>query len=188
MNALRALVVAVLALVVSPTLDVCCAWNSALADGDLTYKISGGDATAQATVRAAIENWQLVPGLTLTEVTGRTKANIEVKFKKGGGRIAGMALRKFDGDGFITSISLSISGSAFGSPSNQATIAEIVRHEMGHALGLGHANFDDLMDPWVGGANVISACDVAGVQEANHWKLVDLEVTPHIPHVTSVSC
>ena len=188
MNALKVLVVAVLALVVSPSLDICCAWNGALTDGDLTYKISGGDATAQATVRSAIEEWETVAGLRLSEVTGRTKANIEVKFKKGGGRIAGMALRKFDEAGFITSVSLSISGSAFGSPNNQATIAEIVRHEMGHALGLGHANFDDLMDPFVGGANVVSACDIAGVQEANHWKLVDLEGIPHQPHVTSVSC
>ena len=169
-------------------LAVCCAWNLALADGDLTYKISGGNSVAQATVRAAIEDWEVVTGLTLTEITGRTKANIEVKFKEGGGRIAGMALRKFDGSGFINSVSLSISGKGFGLPNSQAIIAEITRHEVGHALGLGHADFDDLMGPFVGGTNTISACDISGVREANHWKLVDGDAAPHIPHVTSIGC
>ena len=60
---------------------VCCAWNGNLADGDLTYGISGGDDTAQATVRGAVEDWEnSVPGLTLTEVSGNG-ANIEIKFK-----------------------------------------------------------------------------------------------------------
>lgn len=170
-------------------LDVCCAWNGNLADGDLTYKISGGDTTAQNTVRTAAEDWETaVPGLTLTEVFGKTKANVNIKFKQGGGRIAGQALRHFDKNGFIKSVDLTISGSAFGDPNNQATIAEITRHEMGHALGLGHANFDDLMDPTVGGVNTISACDVEGVKAANHWKLVDGVNTPHRPHVTHVGC
>lgn len=168
-------------------LDICCAWNGQLGDGVLTYKISGGDATAQQTVRQAVEDWER-SGISLSEVFGKTPANVAVKFKQGGGMIAGQALRKFDSAGFISSVSLAISGSAFGLPNNQATIAEITRHEMGHALGLGHADFDDLMDPTVGGANAISVCDVAGVRAANHWKLVDGAASPHHPHVSSIDC
>jgi len=169
-------------------IDVCCAWNGNLADGDLTYSISGGDDTAQATVGAAVEDWEkAVSGLTLTEDPDNS-ANIKIKFKKGGGVIAGQALRHFDNNGFINSVDLSISGKAFGSPNKQATIAEITRHEMGHALGLNHANFDDLMDPTVGGKDTISSCDVEGVKEANHWKLVDKVSDPHHPHVDHVGC
>ena len=36
-----------------------------------------------------------------------------------------------------------------------------------------HANFDDLMDPYVGGSDKISSCNVEGVKAANHWKLAD---------------
>lgn len=170
---------------------ICCAWNGNLADGDLTYKISGGDDAAQSVVRTAVEEWDSVlTGMTLTEVTGKTKANINIKFKKGGGQIQGMALRHFDGNGFINRCDLNISGSAFGSPNNATTVAQITRHEVAHCFGINHANFNgDLMSPTVsGGSATISACDVAAVRAANHWKLVDEVNTPHQPHVDHVHC
>ena len=176
-------------------IDVCCAWDSSLSDGDLTYKISGGDAVAQATVRAAVEDWETaVVGLTLTEVfEKKTKANIDIKFKRGGGVIAGQALRKFGKrrSPFVKSVRLIISGMAFGDPSNQATIGEITRHEMGHALGIGHANFSDLMDPTVGGVFTISLCDVDAVEAANQWILLGGSIEPAVPladHVVVVDC
>ena len=170
-------------------IDVCCAWDSSLSDGNLTFKISGGDDTAQATVRAAVYAWETVPGLRVTEVTDKkTKADINIKFKRGGGVIAGLALRKFGKrrSPFVTSVRIIISGKAFGEPSSQATIDEIARHEMGRALGAGHADFDDLMGTTVSGITEISDLDKAAVIAANHWKLVDNSGTPHEPHVDSV--
>jgi hypothetical protein len=174
----------------SGQLPICCAWNSSLADGDLTYMISAKDAIAEATVRAAVEEWEAaVPGLTLTEVSGkRSEADIHLNFKKGGGVPAGSALRSFDRNGFVKSVKITISGMAFGDPNTQDTIGEIVRHEVGHALGLGHADFPDLMDPEVGGPSSISDCDVEGVLAAQHWALVDGASTPHQPHVTEIGC
>ena len=173
------------------SIGVCCAWNSELADGDLTYKISGGDDAAQLVVRLAVEEWEVaVTGLTLTEITDRTKPNIKIKFKRGGGVIAGQALRKFDDGGFIKSVDLTISGSNFGEGNNPDIVGRITKHEMGHALGTGHANFDgDLLSTSVGaGISAISPCDVDTVIAANHWKLADAITTPHVPHVTHVHC
>ena len=173
------------------SLDVCCAWNGNLVDSVLTYSISGGDDVAQQTVRDAVEAWEIAVGpgtLQLTEIpSGNPKADIRVKLKNGGGMIAGQALRHFDGL-FVKWVDLQISGKAFGDPNNQATLGEIARHEMGHALGVGHATSDDLMDPVVGGVATISACDVDGVLEANRWVLIDGGATPLVPVVDEVDC
>ena len=48
------------------------AWDDSLSDGDLTFKISGGDDTAQGIVRTAVLEWETVAGLTLTEILDRT--------------------------------------------------------------------------------------------------------------------
>ncbi|MFZ0555871.1 MAG: matrixin family metalloprotease, partial [Nitrososphaeraceae archaeon] len=41
-------------------------------------------------------------------------------------------------------------------------------HEIGHVLGLGHANFEDLMNPLVtSDKDEISLCDVNGVLKTN---------------------
>lgn len=178
------------------SIDIWFAWNGALNDSDgdgladLTYSIAGGGSLDQATVRAALEDWDTeLAGLELNEVSSRDKtANIKVRLQGGGGVIAGSAKANFDRNGFAKSVDLKITLKSFGVPSDQDTVGEITRHEAGHALGLSHANFNDLMDPTVGGVATISACDVDGVVAAQHWKLVDGSSTPHQPHVTHVHC
>ncbi len=180
-------------------IDLCCAWNGSLNDSDgdgvpdLTYSISGGGSLDHSTVRAAVKDWEVAlkdagKSFEVNEVPSGTPANIKIRLLKGGGVVAGSAKRNFDANGFIKSVDLKISLKAFGLPNDQATIAEITRHEMGHALGLSHANFDDLMDPTVGGVNTISTCDVDGIVAAQHWKLVDGSTVPHQPHVIHVGC
>ena len=163
-------------------LDICCAWNSEIGDGELTYSISGGDTDDQGAVRAAMVDWNTALGTNLALTELPSDANVDIKFKRGGGMIAGQARRQFDKDGFVRHVNLSISGSAFGNPNLLATITEITAHEGGHAIGLGHANFPNLMDPVVGGVTAISTCDVQGVLAANAWALVDNPIVgPHQP-------
>ena len=153
-------------------IGVCCAWNSELSDGELTYSIAGGDATVQGVVRTAVLEWATaVGGLTLTETNDTSVSNVEIKFRNGGGQIQGQARRKFDDAGLIREVDLVVSGKAFGDPNNADTVAQITKHEFGHALGTGHANFSgDLMSTTVtAGVGTISDCDVDAVLAANAW-------------------
>ena len=52
-------------------------------------------------------------------------------------------------------------------------IEYIAKHEIGHVLGLGHANFDNsLMAARPHHASgTISDCEIQAIYEANHWKL-----------------
>ncbi len=175
---------------VGDIIDVCCAWNSELIDGDLTYSIAGGDEAVQAVVAAAVEEWEsTVPGLTLTPTNDTSVANVEIKFRRGGGVIQGVARRKFDDAGLVREVDLSISGKAFGDPNNAEIVAQITKHEFAHALGPNHANFSgDLLSTTVtAGVGTISDCDVNAVLAANDWYFGGSGV-PAAPSVNHVHC
>jgi hypothetical protein len=181
------------------SLAICCAWNVSLADDNLTYSITGGDSTAQSEVNSAIQAWPSAlsgktPQLTshpftMTRVFTGT-ADIEIRFKQGGGVIQGVTRRTFDGSGFVAHVRITISGKAFGTPNSAALIDQITKHESGHALGLDHADFNgDLMSTTLsGGSDAISNCDINGVLAAENWRFVDGSSSPALPSATSVTC
>jgi hypothetical protein len=79
----------------------------------------------------------------------------------------------FDRYGLITKSFVTIYDREFPFGFNNDQIEQIAKHEIGHVLGLGHANFDNsLMATRPHHASdTISDCEIQAVYEANHWKL-----------------
>ena len=170
-------------------IKICCTWGEELADGELAFMIRDeGDNTNQESVnyqgmdsstsknnavRDAIKEWDLkINELTFREVQNRYDADIEIRFRESGGEAAGLTRNLFDRFGLITKSFITIYEREFPFGFGEDQIEQIAKHEIGHALGLGHANFNDsLMSSHVHyGTGTISTCESQAVYEANHWK------------------
>jgi hypothetical protein len=104
----------------------------------------------------------------------------------------GEASVSFDASGLITHVDMTISTKALGNSISSSELESIAKHEIGHALGLGHTDFvDDLMSPILTGkANTdISQCDINAI-EANQWKLKEDSsgISPHASQLQFLKC
>jgi predicted Zn-dependent protease len=162
-------------------IQLCCTWGGDLQDGKLTYHIDDVDSSKeqQDAVRNAIEEWDSkIDPLDLERVSRMTQSDIRIEFQDNseesveGEEIAGQTVTMYDQSGFLDYAKVTIYKDA-GYEFNTATIGQVAKHEMGHALGLGHANFEgNLMAKRVNeGTETISECEVKAVTEANYWKL-----------------
>jgi predicted Zn-dependent protease len=166
-------------------IQICCAWGEELQDGILTYKIDDDDISKdqKAVVQDAIEEWDSkIDPLELEEVPDNS--DIPIEFEDGNDDskdevddIASETMTTFYGDGFIVKVEITINKNVQDYEFDTKTIGQIAKHEMGHALGLGHANFDaNLMAEKVNdGTAFVSECEIKAVIEANYWKLGQVE-------------
>jgi len=95
-----------------------------------------------------------------------------------------------DNGRIIQNVEITISKSAFGNAFSDQLIKQIAKHEMGHALGLAHANFNNnLMTAKINdGTADISVCEINAVLEANRWKLLDNQNNPRTSDHNYVVC
>lgn len=199
----------------TPSIAVCCSWDNKFANGQLTYTIIGGDAPSRHAVAEAMNEWATnVNALQFTQVLDKSSADIIVNFQNGGASgsggggsdkhsnglgsirgsghtdIVGETILHGSNNGLIDGAQINIANAAFGSLFSTAQIKQIAMHEIGHALGIGHANFvGDIMAPALNYEKVaISACDINAVLSANQWKLQSSSTTPEPPHLDRVNC
>lgn len=168
-------------------IKICCTWGEELVDGELTFMIRDEDTNQESVsyqntdsttsnnnaVHNAVKEWDLkINGLTFREVQNRYDADIEIRFRESEGDAAGLTRNLFDRFGLITKSFITIYEREFPFGFGEDQIEQIAKHEIGHALGLGHANFNDsLMSIHVHyGTGTISTCESQAVYEANHWK------------------
>jgi hypothetical protein len=171
-------------------LALCCAWGKSLDDANLTYSIASPDAPSGEVIRRAVEEWDAdLVALTLTEVAVGTPADIAIRYTPAEGRTEGQAVTSFTKRGLISKVEITIQGAL--APTNSGGLGQIAKHEFGHALGLGHTNYEgNLMSPAVSpDPQPVPACVIQGVIEANHWKMISPQSKrPSPPKVAQISC
>jgi matrixin len=170
-------------------IQICCAWGYELADGLLTYSIeTDDDDDLKDAVRDAIDSWnENLNGITLIETDD--KEDIKISFKNDGKRIAGKTVNYIDQFGFIRQSQITVSEESYDREFSSSQIEQITLHEIGHVLGLDHANFrGNLMTERVDiGSPAISSCEIEAVNIANAWR-VNGGDTMHLPTENYIEC
>ena len=172
-------------------IEICCTWGNQLADRILTYEINNAKPETKKLVISAINYWkENIQGIDFKETDSKQQVDIKISFRNDNGKVAGQTMTNFDSDGFIFNVKILLAEQAFGKQLNKNVIEYIAKHEFGHALGLGHANFNEsLMSSLVYNSfNKISDCERESVKEANKWKLIDNDSSPKISKIKKYFC
>lgn len=107
--------------------------------------------------------------------------NIIISFTNDGKGNAGKTTNTTDGNGFIRRSHIILSKKSFNIPFSLALTEQTAEHELGHAFGLSHANFNGNLMSSRTDTSTISPGDIEAVKTANAWKLREDSISMYSP-------
>ena len=165
-------------------LQICCTWGDNLNDGVLTFHTYNKEIfKMNSLVKNSFDQWaSKLENVKFLEVQDASTADVLIYFEHKGEQTVGQTTNVLDDEGFIKRVKIRISVNFNEEQIEEDTIDLVLKHEIGHVLGLGHSNFHDLMNPIVNYQNkIITKCEIDAVHLANNWKLVENLQQPKLP-------
>jgi hypothetical protein len=164
-------------------LQICCTWGEGIKDDVLTFHINNNIYQKDTLIRDSFDEWNSkLENVKFMEVQDPSDADILIIFEQKGEETIGQTTTVLDDTGFIKRVKMHISVNFNEESINEDTLGLVLKHEIGHALGLAHSNFHDLMNPIVNYQNkVITKCEIDAVRLANDWKFAENLQEPKLP-------